>query len=317
MFPVSTTHAARWPALLAALALGGAVLAQETYKPGDPVEYRVRGSDSSETWERGVIVRSSEGGKQYIVREKSSKYYPEGFQRAYNPEDLRTPRKAATDPKTAADPKSAVDSKKAIKVEPPADGGDGLLSKEDVLAFAKKTFGPGVPFADSKQREINLNTIRDHIKARGTDFVADTPFDDAMGGMHSVSIGYAIKANYGKHPKLKDYLGTWYLRPVQYWTRDFKDTVRVYEGGILTIDADGTYEWKDNLGGKARVVEGKWREAKSDEMAVWEGGLAVWLEKAREGRNYMARMARHPDYLGCIEVGDGKGRTGAVRGRKM
>jgi len=202
------------------------------------------------------------------------------------------------------------------------------LTRAEVVAFAKQIFGPGDPFADGTRRDINLNRLRDHIKERGVDFPLDDNFKykDLPNGMYSVSVGYAVESNYGRHPKLSDYFGSYLLRTTNRGTKTAtKDGTRVvitttdaqFEAGELIINPDKTFVWK--IGRKdppSQWAKGVWREVRPDEQQPWEGGPALWLEKARQNEDYMVRMCRVPGYERWIDVGMGKGRIAASYGRR-
>jgi hypothetical protein len=90
-----------------------------------------------------------------------------------------------------------------------------------------------------------------------------------------------------------------------------------YESGKLTINEDGTYVWQVFRGDPpAKWLRGKWREVTADEMHKWEGGPAIWLEKAKQDEDYMVRTCRVPGWLDWIDVGMGKGRTPVEYGRR-
>lgn len=204
-----------------------------------------------------------------------------------------------------------------------------LLSKQDVIAHAKQVFGPGDPFADGNVRQVKLDQIRDFIKARGTDFLPDLDFEnkEMPAGMLSVHVKSAIVANYGKHPRPEDYIGKFWMGPSKRGfvaeTNEGKKVVvspeerSRTEPGMLIIEKDGTFIWMLSVFHTPdRWIRGKWREVKPEEMHLWEGGPAIWLEKAHEGRDYMARMCREPYYVRWLEVGEAKARTSMQYGRK-
>ncbi|HEY1171490.1 MAG TPA: hypothetical protein VGH19_08990 [Verrucomicrobiae bacterium] len=90
-----------------------------------------------------------------------------------------------------------------------------------------------------------------------------------------------------------------------------------HESGAVTINKDGTYVWKffrDDP--PAKWLKGKWREVQSAELNQWGGGPAIWLEKAKQGQDYMVRMGRVPGWPGWIDVGMGAGRTPVEYGRR-
>jgi hypothetical protein len=318
-------RSAQWSIALIALSLGGPVLAQ-AYKPGDVIEYKVAGA-VPEKWERGVIIRELDGGKQYLIHEKPSQFFPDGPEKAYAPSELRAVGNQNMDSKVTPDrPAPSASSTTAGNETTAAD--KNLLSRADVVTYAKRVFGPGDPFADGLRRDANLDKIRDYIKSRGTNFLPDDTFklNEMPRGTYSVHIGSAIEANYGKAPKLNDYFGTFLLRTTN---RGTKTTTKVgtriiltttdaqFEAGALVINEDGTYVWKiSRTDPEAKWVKGKWREVKADEMQPWEGGPAIWLEKARQNEDYMVRMCRVPGYDGWIDVGMGRGRIAASYGRR-
>ncbi|MBX3397297.1 MAG: hypothetical protein KF873_01035 [Gemmataceae bacterium] len=294
----------------------------QNFKPGDAVEYKVGGSTPPQ-WERGTIVKAYEGGKQYLVREKPSRFFPEGFEKTYAAENLRAPKdeKASTDTPAAPKPGTTAAPPKA------STAAGGPLTKAEVVAYAKSLFGSGDPFADSEKRDKNLNAIRDYIKTRGVAFVADDTFNykDLPNGMNSVHIGAAIQSNYGPHPKLENYYGTYLLRTTNRGSKtSTKDGSRVvvtttdaqFESGALVIAKGGTFTWKlGRTDPESKWITGKWREATADEMQPWEGGPMIVLEKARQGEDYTVRMCRVPGYEKWIDVGMGKGRIAASYGR--
>ncbi len=331
--------------LILLLALTPGRLVAQGFKPGEAIEYKVPGS-YPEAWERGVVLREIEGGKQYIIRQKPSQFFPEGFERAMYPADLRslkagtataptppvnppTPAKTPAPPTTipANNPPVAMNAPPPAPQVAPVPAGQGLLTKAQVIGFAKQLFGEGNAFANPR-REALLDQIRDLIKTRGVDFIGDNEFWDQMNkqGTYSIHIGSAVTANYGPPPKLEDYYGTFHLRVANRGSKSEKrEGSRVivttsdsqHESGALTINPDGTYVWKlfrDDP--PAKWLKGKWRAMKPEEMHKWEGGPALWLEKAKQGEDYTMRMGRVPGWPGWIDVGMGIGRSPVEYGRK-
>ncbi len=316
----------------------------EDFAPGDQIEYQVRGSWPVQ-WAPGRIIRPLDGGKQYLIHEQPSEFFPEGPEVAFAPEKLRRPAPAPPQPQPDPEgkpqpeaPAPAEPDKPAAPVEPgppaaaappaaPAAPAGALLSKADVLAYAQATFGAGDPFANPRRQEL-LDQIRDHIKARGTSFLPDLDFSNQMGalGAYSVHINSAIEANHGPAPKLEDYFGTFLLRVAnrgsQSHTRDgsrviVTTTDSQHESGQLTIHPDGTYVWQLQRGDPAdKWLRGQWRAVKPAEMHLWEAGPALWLERAKQEQDYMVRGCRAPGYADWIDVGMGKGRTPVEYGRR-
>jgi hypothetical protein len=146
-------------------------------------------------------------------------------------------------------------------------------------------------------------------------------------GTSSVHIVQAIDDNYGAHPKLQDYFGTFWLRSSNRGSKSVtsdgaggKNVIvrgSWHESGRLTINRDGTYEWEVLRGDpSAKWLHGEWRVARPEEMMPTEGGPAIWLENAKGGNDCMVRMDRHGDYANWINVGVGKGRTPVEYGRR-
>jgi hypothetical protein len=319
--------------LLLLVALSPGRLMAQGFKAGEAIEYKVPGS-YPEVWERGSIIRELEGGKQYIIRQKPSQFFPEGSERAFYPADLRSVKAGATTtPTPPVNPPAPVKTPTPPANKPPAPAGaaipagQGLLTKAQVIGFAKQIFGEGNAFANPR-REALLDQIRDLIKTRGVDFTLENDFRDKMNaqGTYSIHIGSAVEANYGPAPKLEDYYGTFHLRVANRGSKSEKrEGSRVivttsdsqHESGALTINPDGTYVWKlfrDDP--SAKWLKGKWRAMKPEEMHKWEGGPALWLEKAKQGEDYMLRMGRVPGWPGWIDVGMGIGRSPVEYGRR-
>lgn len=297
--------------LVISLALLTLAAFSQSFKQGEAIEYR-DGSSYPAKWEKGVFVKMLPGGTQALIRKKPSQFFPEGSESAFAIADIRSPQPAAAQPAPPAAPIPA----------PPA--GEGLLTKEQVLAYAKQLMGPN-PWGNPS-RDAILDQIRDYVKTRGTSFQPDLDFSNRMGaqGTYSVHIGYAASANYGKPPKPESYFGTWLLRAANRGSQSYttsggrrvvQTTDSQAESGQLTINPDGTYAWQV-LRGQSTVLKGNWRWVRPEEMHAWEGGPALWLLTAKQGADYMVRGGREPGYEGWIDVGAGKGRTPVEYGRR-
>lgn len=313
---------------LVSVCVANSTFAQD-FKPGDAIEYKV-GGVVPEQWERGVVIRLLVGGKQYLIHEKPSPFFPQGPEVAYALTDLRAPQKAK-DPKP--DPRGMPgDPKSPITPKPSGEGpvtGTDRLSKDEVIAYVKQLFGPGDPFADGKRRDANILKIRDLIKSRGANFLPDDAFNKEMDkiGANLPMVGFALRDNFGKAPTLDDYYGSFLLRTSNRGTKSAtKDGTKVvittrdaqFEAGSLTINKDATFVWKISRNDpESKWVTGKWHEATDDEKQPTEGGPSIVLEKARQNEDYTVRACRVPDYEGWIDVGMGKGRIGISYGRRQ
>ena len=171
-------------------------------------------------------------------------------------------------------------------------------------------------------REDALNAIRDLIKTSGVDFRYSLDFDNQMGAQNTADgrINDAIAVNYGSHPALIAYIGTFLVgrfRPgnIREETNDQGVTTYFaadgYEPlGILVIEPGGTFGW-DVLGGGKTVVNGRWHQASEAEKFANEGGPAIVLEQAQGGYDYTVRVRRQADFEGWLQVGPGLARVGS------
>ena len=321
--------------------------AEEPFRPGEKIEYKVGGTWPP-AWELGIIVEPTPSGKQYIIRRKPTQFFPQGDTIAYAPEELRRPQPAkppANDP--GAPPNNPAPNAVAVPLPPnsaplekpaapppvadskgpPAPLGEGLLSKDQIVARARQLMG-GDPWGNPK-REAVLAEIRDWIKAHGTNFYMEDDFRAQMDkqGTMSSHIGWAANENHGPAPKLGDYFGKWALTAANRGSHSVQNngggTVTITttdsqaKSGELEIREDGTYVWMVLPGDPPeRWLKGKWRECKPAEMNAWEGGPALWLEHAKQDLQYMVRMDRTPGRPGWINVGAGPGRTPVEFGKK-
>jgi hypothetical protein len=329
--------------LIAVLLMGvPAFVSAQTFKAGEVVEYKRSWGDK---WERGVFIRLTPSGKQAVIHEKPNPFFPEGSEASYDLNELRKPGAAApaaantgstaggtlapAAPKGNVPAPLALPGVAAAPVAPAASipAGAGLLSKEEVIAYAKAKIGPD-PWKNPP-RDANLADIRDFIRGRGTSFTADDDFRIRMDAQSSNSshIGWAVNENRGPHPTIKDYMGAWLLRAANRGSRSagtdsagratVTTTDSQAESGQLTINADGTYVWKPFRNDpESKWLKGRWREVMPDEAHTWEGGPAIWLIQAKQGYDYMVRKERDPAWPGWINVGMGKGRTPVEYGRR-
>ena len=338
-FPGGSSRATAWLLTLCMTALP-LVAAAQAYQPGDVIEYKVRGAWPVK-WERGVFIRELPGGKQVLIHEKPSEFFPKGPEIAFDPLEIRRPGAPAPNPavpgtKAPADPVGPLPLPPRPR-EPKRGGAEaalprdcpagGLMGKEEVISFAGATIGAD-PWKNPP-RDENLARIRDCIRTRGASFTADADFDARMSAQSSLSshIGWAVNSNRGPHPKVEDYVGSWLLRAANRGSRSegtdrsgratVTTTDSQAESGQLTINADGTYVWKmGRRDPENQWLRGQWREVKPGEGNTWEGGPALWLMQAKQGFDYMVRVGRDPAWPGWIDVGMGVARTPVEYGRR-
>ena len=334
----------------ALLALSPSAAWADDFKPGEAIEYKVRGA-WPEKWERGVYIRALPNGTQVLIYEKPTEFFPEGFQIAFDPADIR---RVGAVPAGETKPGGGVAAPRLPAPGPVPGGGaapppvigpagpgpqaqgplprdcpaGGLMGKEEAISFARAKIG-GDPWKNPP-RDENIAQIRDCIRGRGTSFTADDDFRVRMNAQSSYSsaIGWAVDSNRGPHPALRDYFGTWLLRAANRGSHSAgtdasgrpttTTTDSQAESGQLTINADGTYVWKAfRKDPESQWLRGQWREVTPDEQNAWEGGPAIWLLKAKQGYDCMVRVGRDPAWPGWVDVGMGKARTPVEYGRRQ
>lgn len=333
---------------VATIVFASTAFAAESFKPGDIVEYPVGGT-WPQAYAQGTVMRELPGGKQVVVRRKNP-YSPQDDV-AYAISELRRPQPAqpaapntaATPPNPAATPPPALPLPPATAQAPaataandapvpgvagtPVPSGKGLLSKEQVIAYAREKMGAN-PWANANRDGV-LSNIRDWVKSHGTNFVIDDDYKARMDkqGTRDSRIDWAVQQNYGEAPKLADYVGKWRMtaavrgaksRSVDGNTVTTTTTDAQVKAGELEIKADGTFVWRLSMKDPPEAyINGKWREAKTSELNAWEGGPALWLEKAQQNVDYLVRMNREPGWPGWIDVGQGPGRIAVQFGERQ
>ena len=151
--PGGSSRATAWLLTLSMTALP-LVAAAQAYQPGDVIEYKVRGAWPVK-WERGVFIRELPGGKQVLIHEKPSEFFPKGPEIAFDPLEIRRPGAPAPNPavpgtKAPADPVGPLPLPPQPR-EPKRGGAEaalprdcpagGLMGKEEVISFAGATIG--------------------------------------------------------------------------------------------------------------------------------------------------------------------------------
>ncbi len=202
-----------------------------------------------------------------------------------------------------------------------------LLDEAGVLSLSAGLMGAD-PWSQP-HREEALNAIRDFIAVVGVDFRYTLDYDNRMGaqGTSDTRIWDAIAVNYGPHPPLGRYYGTFLIsdfRPDRVQRETDASGVASYfqmdtleRLGVLEIAPGGTYRWDVEGGERGELIVGRWHEATADEKYLYEGGPSIVLERARGGYDYTARFRRQADFTGWLELGEGKARTPRVLGAAL
>ena len=129
-------------------------------KPGEQVEYRAQ--SWPEKWEVGTCVKELPGGKQVLIREKPSQFYPEGFERAYALDEVRPIQKAPLQAPNNGNVTPALQPENEAKDNAPNAAGGPTMSQQDVLSFLRERLGNGDPFMNPKREQV-LQQLRDEI----------------------------------------------------------------------------------------------------------------------------------------------------------
>ncbi|MEQ1607292.1 MAG: hypothetical protein ABL999_20720 [Pyrinomonadaceae bacterium] len=259
------------------------VVIADAQKPGDKVEYKAQ--NWPEKWEVGTFVKILPGGKQVLIREKPTEFFPEGSERAYALDEIRPVAKAPVqdrikDPNTPPNPPdkprddgNAADGNKAAGPQ---------MSQQDVLDFLRNRLGDGDPFRNPKREQV-LQQLREEILRRGVNFRYSSigDFSNQLGKFGALSnVTYPLQVNFGPPAKSDALLGKWSFSKV-----GAPANPMFGNNGSLVINANGSYVWNSASG----VIKGKWRKATADEMASADkGGEGVVLLAAKSGSDWIA-----------------------------
>lgn len=279
------------------------------FQPGEVIEYALF---KPEVWERGVFVRSADGGSHGVIRLKPTAAYPNGFERSVAWWQVRSigPRPAAAAPKPAEivkNPRPNIPVNPPVKAPPPNVApnippptparGTGLMSQEDVLNFLETNLGPN-QFQNPRRDEIKKE-LTELIKTRGLDFRYDTALTDFRARLSKVGtsseIHFTLGDNFGPPTERDSLMGSWNLGKIGGRTQSVINS-RIYrqgEGavgniGTLTLNPDGTFDWKSV---SAQSTNGRWRPATHAEMKT-EGGDGIVLLNAKSGYNWLVTKDR-------------------------
>ncbi len=283
---------------------------------------------------KGQVVRHDQSGVLVRFPLADGRYDPAtSFERTFPPELVSAAGAGSRQGRPTPD-RPQPQPRPEVQPGNPADGqgqgsqlaGEGLLSKEDVLAYMRKVFG-AQPWED---RDRKVAQIRDYIAARCTNFKTDIPwesgpFQEAAGRGYCPTIIQTINANYGPHPVVSDYYGPWLMRSGargaftsekpkgDNWVERTTTDASAYNSETLIIVPDGTWVWKESPRDPPTAwLRGKWRVLARHEQDPKEGGPVLWLGKARMGNDYSVRMNREQGYSGWIDVGTGANRQSAI-----
>lgn len=292
--------------LVLAAAFGVTAANAQPYNPGDKVEYKAQ--NWPEKWEAGTFVRDVPGGRQVLIRETPTQFYPEGFQRAYALNDVRSAGSAApardqpqqtqiAPARQAANPGtgrvSKADPAPIVEPVPQAGAGGGAqMSQQDVLGFLQTRLGTGDPFSNPKREQV-LQQLREEVLRRGVNFryTAVGEFSNQLGKYGALSnVTAALSENFGSPASLNELNGKWRLLKVGAPTTFVKGNDLYRRGeyfgdaGSVVVNPDGSYVWDSPSG----LLKGRWRKATANEMAKSDkGGEGVVLTNAKSSADWL------------------------------
>ncbi len=282
-------------AFCAFMAAGPAPTNAQDYKPGQKVEYKAQ--SYPEKWDVGTVEHMAPGGKQVIIREKPTEFFPQGNTRAYSLDEVRPlgqARGSGPDPRVQDAKRDRPDDRTAARGQ-----GIGLMTSQEILAFLQDRLGDNPFQAASSKRESTFKELGQTIMQRGVNFRYETlsQFSNDLGKFGAPStVIFPIQANYGAPTNHGWYIGTWNTSVTSVGRR----VIIGAKAGFLTINANGTYSWKlYATDPPASYVKGSWRKATAEEMAVsYQGGDGLVLLNGKEGYDWLVRQDRETTLAG-------------------
>ncbi|HLF84202.1 MAG TPA: hypothetical protein VI837_08520 [Blastocatellia bacterium] len=305
-------------AFCAFMAAGSAKANAQDYKPGQKVEYKAQAYP--EKWEVGTVEHMAPGGKQVIIREKPTEFFPQGNTRAYSLDEVRLPGQGRNQAQgTAPDPQAQAARNDRPDYRTTAVGeGSGLMTKQEILVFLQDRLGDKPFQVAYSKREAVFKELGQTIMGRGVNFRYETlsQFSNDLGKFGAPStVTFPIQANYGASTKQAWYIGTWNTSVTSAGRR----VIIGAKAGFLTIDANGSYVWKlYPTDPPASYVKGSWRKATPEEMAVsYQGGDGLVLLKGKEGYDWLVRQDRETTLSGdWIWIANLNARAQRVEGKR-
>lgn len=279
-------------ALYMFLSAGSAIAGAQDYKPGQKVEYKAQ--SYPEKWEIGTVEHMTPSGKQVIIREKPTEFFPQGNTRAYSLDEVR-PAGQRGNPATATaqEPQAQDTRTRAMNEE------GGPMTRQEILAYLQDRMGDKPFQLASSRREAIFKELGQSIVRRGVNFRYETlsQFSNDLGKFGAPStVVFPIQANYGVPTSRGWYIGTWNTSV----TSVGRHLSIAAKSGFLTINANGNYVWKMYpTDPPATYAKGSWRRATAEEMAVsYQGGDGLVLLKGKEGYDWLVRQGRETTLTG-------------------
>jgi hypothetical protein len=279
-------------ALCVFMPAASAITIAQDYKPGQKVEYKSQ--SYPEKWEVGTVEYLAPGGKQVIIREKPTEFFPQGNTRAYSLDEVRLLGQRGNQ-ETATGPERQVQGTTTRAI-----GEDrGLMTAQEILALLQDRMGDKPFQLASSKREAIFKELGQTIMRRGVNFRYETlsQFSNDLGKFGAPStVIFPIQANYGAPTTHGWYIGTWNTSVTSVGRR----VIIAAKAGFLTLNANGTYVWKMYpTDPPASYAKGSWRKATPEEMAVsYQGGDGLVLLKGKEGYDWLVRQDRETTLAG-------------------
>ena len=278
--------------------------AVSSYKVGQRVEYK--DTYYSTVWHEGTVVSLNPRDEQVVIRWDPRADYPsythDGvsiYQQSYSMDSVRHIAQPVTQKPPVNNGGAGNDP-----VDPPVVGdGKGLMTKEEILGYMRTH---GYVNGQPKYDQQVCRDLIEQIKRRGVKEPFKYGIDDlepiVKNGCSSPKDDVVGTANYNLGtPTTPNWLfGTWSVSVSGGILKTapgdgFLYTTNAVEAqaGFLTINGNGTYNWKV-AGDPPANINGTWRNATKKEMGR-QGGAGIVLLKGEAGSDWIAFKLMDPN----------------------
>lgn len=180
-------------------------------------------------------------------------------------------------------------------------GGSGPLSKQQIVDYLRANVGTDGPHP---KKDAVCAAVVAAIKKRGVNFKyswQDSPDFTKAGGNQTVI--YAIQDNFGTPSALQWLIGPWELQFTNA-TGFFASRDSAAKMGFVSIEPGHTYIWKIHEDDPPTMwIDGKWREATSEEMK-YQGGAGLVLLNGEQHYDWIVHKDMTANSGDWINVGD-------------
>ncbi len=196
---------------------------------------------------------------------------------------------------------------------PAADlGGTGPLSKQQILDYLTANVGTDGPHP---QKDAISAKVVEAIKKRGVNYKASWKDSYSKAGGNT-AVGYAVQDNYGPPVQQPWLFGAWELQFTNV-SGFFASRDSVAKLGFVSIEPGHTYIWKIHQDDPATAwIEGKWREATSEEMK-YQGGAGIVLLDGEQHLDWIVHKDQTStlpgDWINVADIDSRQMKRGGVR----